>query len=62
MKTKASSERARNREVEQEIRCFFLALESYPARVARDPQVSFEAHCWSVYAQVESGRAGDFEF
>ena len=50
-------EEARRREVEHEILSYFLAVESYPARVAQDPQVSFERHCWSVYTELEIGRA-----
>ncbi|HXY52945.1 MAG TPA: hypothetical protein VEI01_26095 [Terriglobales bacterium] len=50
-------EEARRREVEHEILSYFLAVESYPARVAREPQVSFETHCWTVYTELESGRA-----
>jgi len=50
-------EETRRREVEHEILSYFLAVESYPARVAREPQVSFETHCWTVYTELESGRA-----
>jgi hypothetical protein len=59
MKAKTSLElveEARRREVEHEILSYFLAVESYPARAAREPQVSFEAHCWSVYTVLESGQ------
>lgn len=59
MKSKTSLELAedsRRREVEHEILSYFLAVESYPARVAREPQVSFETHCWSVYTELESQR------
>ncbi len=57
MKSKTSldlMEEARRREVEHEILSYFLAVESYPARAAREPQVSFEAHCWSVYTVLEN--------
>lgn len=60
MKAKSSIDlvdEARRREVENEILSYFLAVESYPARVEREPQVSFETHCWSVYTELESGRA-----
>jgi hypothetical protein len=60
MKSKTSLdlvEEARRREVEHEILSYFLAVESYPARAAREPQVSFEAHCWSVYTVLENGQA-----
>lgn len=50
-------EEARRREVENEILSYFLAVESYPSRAAREPQVSFETHCWSVYSELESGQA-----
>lgn len=59
MKSKTSLELAedtRRREVEHEILSYFLAVESYPARAAREPQVSFETHCWSVYTELESQR------
>ena len=60
MKAKTSLELAeenRRREVEHEILSYFLAVESYPARAAREPQVSFETHCWSVFAELETGYA-----
>jgi len=60
MKAKTSAdlaEEALRREVEHEILSYFLAVELYPARAAREPQVSFETHCWTVYTELESGRA-----
>ena len=60
MKAKTSLELVeenRRREVEHEILSYFLAVESYPARVAREPQVSFETHCWSVFTELETGYA-----
>jgi hypothetical protein len=60
MKPKTSvelMEAARRREVEHEILSYFLAVESYPARAASEPEVSFETHCWSVYTELESGWA-----
>jgi hypothetical protein len=60
MKAKTSAalaEEALRREVEHEVLSYFLAVESYPARAAREPQVSFETHCWTVYTELESGRA-----
>jgi hypothetical protein len=59
MKAKTSLElveEARRREVEHEILSYFLAVESYPTRAAHEPQVSFEAHCWSVFNVLESGQ------
>lgn len=41
--------------MEHEILSYFLAVESYPARAAREPQVSFETHCWTVYTELENG-------
>src|SRR5579885_1786309 len=38
-----------------EILSYFLEAESYPARDAREPQVSFETHCWTVYTELENG-------
>jgi hypothetical protein len=37
-------------EVQQEIRNFLQALDSYPARVAKDPRVSFQQHLGSLFA------------
>jgi hypothetical protein len=37
-------------QVEEEIQNFMLALDSYPARVARDPGVSFQQHLCSFFA------------
>lgn len=50
-------EENRRKEVEHEILSYFLAVESYPARAAQDPRVSFETHCWSVYTELEHGQA-----
>jgi hypothetical protein len=60
MKSKTSVDLAEEnlrREVEHEILSYFLAVESYPARASREPRVSFETHCLSVYTELESGRA-----
>lgn len=59
MKSKTSlelAEESRRREVEHEILSYFLAVESYPARAAQEPRISFETHCWSVYTELESQR------
>ena len=37
-------------EVEQEIRTFLQAVNSYPARVAKEPRVSFQQHLSSIFA------------
>jgi hypothetical protein len=42
------SEQDRDLQVKQEIEDFLAALSSYPARVAKEPQVSFEEHLFSV--------------
>ncbi|MBZ5598581.1 MAG: hypothetical protein LAN83_09680 [Acidobacteriia bacterium] len=52
----ASTERERQREVQQEIETFLTALSSYPDRFARNPCVSFEQHLFSLAAaKVVSG-------
>ena len=42
------SDSAREHEVQQEIETFLAALDSYPARFARNPYLSFEQHLFSV--------------
>lgn len=42
-------------EVEEEIQHFLHALDSYPARVAKEPKVSFHQHLCSIFA-VRSDR------
>jgi hypothetical protein len=36
-------------QVQEEIRNFLQALDSYPARVAKEPRVSFHQHLCSVF-------------
>jgi hypothetical protein len=36
--------------VEEEIQDFLQALNSYPARVAKEPRVSFQQHLSSIFA------------
>jgi len=38
----------RGAQVRQEIQNFFLALDSYPARAAKEPRISFQQHLCSV--------------
>jgi hypothetical protein len=60
MKSNTMADRAEEvlrREVEHEILSYFVAVESYPARAEREPKVSFEAHCLSVYTELECGQA-----
>jgi hypothetical protein len=39
-----------NKQVEEEIRNFLRALDSYPARVAKEPRLSFQQHLCSIFA------------
>jgi hypothetical protein len=41
----------RQREVEREMENFLRALTSYPDRFARDPDLSFQQHLFSVAAR-----------
>jgi hypothetical protein len=43
-------------QVQNEIQNFFQALDSYPARVAKEPRVSFHQHLCSVFAGAHDGR------
>jgi hypothetical protein len=38
------------REVQEEIQNFLRAVDSYPARVAKEPRVSFQQHLSSIFA------------
>jgi hypothetical protein len=40
----------RSVQVEQEIQNFLQALDSYPARVAREPRVTFHQHLCGIFA------------
>jgi hypothetical protein len=42
--------------VQQEIRNFLQALNSYPARVAKEPHVSFQQHLCSIFAARHDNR------
>ncbi len=42
--------------VQQEIQNFLQALDSYPARVAREPRLSFHQHLCSVFASTRDSR------
>lgn len=42
-------------EVQQDIRNFLQALDSYPARVAKEPGVSFHQHLCSLFAADRIG-------
>lgn len=47
-------------EVQEEIRNFLRAVNSYPARVAKDPHVTFQQHLSSIFAAVgEDVKADD---
>jgi hypothetical protein len=45
-------------QVRQEIQNFFRALDSYPARVAKEPRLSFHQHLCSLFA-ASPGRGSD---
>jgi len=47
---------ARSVQVQREIQNFCQALDSYPARVAREPRVSFHQHLCSVFAEARDPR------
>ena len=38
----------RHAQVQQEIRNFFQAVDSYPARAAKEPDVTFQQHLCSI--------------
>jgi hypothetical protein len=40
----------RNAQVSEEIQKFFRAVDSYPARVAKEPSISFRRHLSSLFA------------
>lgn len=49
----------RNKQVEGEIRSFLRALDSYPARVAKEPRISFQQHLCSLVAPAGDDRRGN---
>jgi hypothetical protein len=53
------SDAAREREVQREIENFLRALSSYADRFARDPQLSFEKHLYSVATGSRWTAAGE---
>jgi hypothetical protein len=46
------------REVQEEIQNFLRAVDSYPARVAKEPSVTFQQHLGSIFA-ASSDRNGN---
>lgn len=46
-----------NAQVRQEMQAFLKALESYPERVARDPELTFEQHHISLMRPLRAYRA-----
>jgi hypothetical protein len=50
---------SRSVQVQREIRNFLRALDSYPARVAREPRLSFHQHLCSVFATARDHRRAD---
>lgn len=55
----ASRQMPLEEEVQQEIDTFLQALDSYPARAAKDHRVSFQQHLRSIFEQVAGGRNKD---
>ena len=47
---------SRSAQVQREIQNFLQALDSYPARVAREPRLSFHQHLCSVFAATRDHR------
>jgi hypothetical protein len=48
--------RMSNAQVQQEIHNFLRALDSYPARAAKEPRVSFHQHLCSLFATDQNQR------
>jgi hypothetical protein len=46
----------RGEQVHEEIQKFFLALDSYPARVAKEPRIRFHQHLSSIFAARSSDK------
>jgi hypothetical protein len=46
----------RNEQVQAEIQGFLHALDSYPARVAKEPRISFHQHLCSFFAVAHDDR------
>jgi hypothetical protein len=53
-----SNKQVQNRQVQEEIQNFLRALDSYPARAAKEPQVSFQQHLSSVFARSDNAVRG----
>jgi hypothetical protein len=47
---------SRSMQVQREIQNFLQALDSYPARVAREPRLTFHQHLCSVFAAARDHR------
>jgi len=46
-------------QVREEIQNFLRALDSYPARVAKEPSISFQQHLCSFFAPARDERHGN---
>ncbi len=46
----------RTEQVQEEIQGFLEAVDSYPARAAKEPGVSFHQHLCSIFAARNDGR------
>lgn len=50
---------APNQQVQAEIECFLQALDSYPARVAKEPRLSFYRYLGSFFEIHSDGQPGN---
>ena len=55
----ALEQRIAKGEVNEEIQSFLRAVNSYPARVAKEPQISFQQHLSSIFAARSDDMKGD---
>lgn len=49
----------RNKQVQEEIQNFLHALDSYPARAAKEPRISFQQHLSGFLASAGDDRQGN---
>jgi len=56
--TTCESPTSHNQEALQEMQDFLRALESYPARFALDPTITFEQHCTNLIPAAKAQSAG----
>jgi len=46
----------RDAQVQREIKNFLQAVDSYPARAAKEPHVTFQQHLCSIFVEGEDSR------